>query len=288
MVTISTSALIRKLALLMPYGKLFSTRDCLNFGTRAAVDQALYRLVNDGVITRIARGLFARIAGNTPIPTAVEIAEAKASAFHRRLYAHAEKALQQFRMHKPSKSKHQFATDGDTTSFLTIRGRIFLKHYAMRKLKLEDTKPGLAIRALWSVRLPDLMPDVLPDVVNYLNREEKQTLRHSCEIMPWYISDTAVSLMPINFKLAFDEKIKEAEKFMSRMSEIVATRKRIVLRTVDSHIIPAGSSYERISSGSASQKDGAGGDNDEEWKFDDDFERYKNMPNNEYDEAELE
>lgn len=43
-----------------PDGWVFSAKDFLTFGTRAAVDQALSRLAKDGRIRRVARGLYDR------------------------------------------------------------------------------------------------------------------------------------------------------------------------------------------------------------------------------------
>ena len=42
-----------------PQGWVFSSADFLSAGTRAAVDQALFRLMKDGTIMRVARGLYA-------------------------------------------------------------------------------------------------------------------------------------------------------------------------------------------------------------------------------------
>lgn len=42
-----------------PQGAVFSSADFLSVGTRAAVDQALFRLMKDGTIVRVARGLYA-------------------------------------------------------------------------------------------------------------------------------------------------------------------------------------------------------------------------------------
>ena len=43
----------------MPQGAVFSSVNFLSAGTRAAVDQALYRMMKGGTITRVTRGLYA-------------------------------------------------------------------------------------------------------------------------------------------------------------------------------------------------------------------------------------
>jgi hypothetical protein len=59
---VRTSQLIQQAITDQPYGAVFSSTDFLSVGTRAAVDQALFRLMKDGTIVRVSRGLYA-VAG---------------------------------------------------------------------------------------------------------------------------------------------------------------------------------------------------------------------------------
>jgi hypothetical protein len=54
-----TSQLLRQALVDMPPGAVFSSADFLAIGTRAALDQALCRMVRAGDIVRVARGLYA-------------------------------------------------------------------------------------------------------------------------------------------------------------------------------------------------------------------------------------
>jgi hypothetical protein len=54
-----TSEVIRQAIAEQPHGGVFSSADFLSAGTRAAVDQALCRLMKTGAIVRVARGLYA-------------------------------------------------------------------------------------------------------------------------------------------------------------------------------------------------------------------------------------
>jgi hypothetical protein len=54
-----TSELIRHTIRNKPEGTVFSSADFLSLGTRAAVDQVLFRLMKSGAILRVARGLYA-------------------------------------------------------------------------------------------------------------------------------------------------------------------------------------------------------------------------------------
>lgn len=55
----NASKIIRQAIDDKPQGTVFSSADFLSMGTRAAVDQALHRMMRNGVIARVARGLYA-------------------------------------------------------------------------------------------------------------------------------------------------------------------------------------------------------------------------------------
>src|SRR5260221_707329 len=75
----NTNQTIRKQAMSIPKGKPFATTKFLSLGKRAAVDQAISRLVKAGEITRVARGIFVRPEKNkylgAVIPNPTKIAE---------------------------------------------------------------------------------------------------------------------------------------------------------------------------------------------------------------------
>src|SRR3970040_2969818 len=65
-------------------GEPFTSRELLALGSRASVDQTLSRLVRQGVISRVSRGIYVKpkksaILGEMPVPAA-RIAEAVARA----------------------------------------------------------------------------------------------------------------------------------------------------------------------------------------------------------------
>ncbi|MBU3694977.1 MAG: hypothetical protein FGM40_09155 [Rhodocyclaceae bacterium] len=71
-----TSRAIRQAIAGQPRGAMFSSADFLSKGTRAAVDKALSRLMRDGAIFRVARGLYA-VAGQSLDAQAVASALAR-------------------------------------------------------------------------------------------------------------------------------------------------------------------------------------------------------------------
>ena len=188
-----TMSLIRKHVHSLFEGQLFSTRDCLNFGRRGAVDQALSRLVQMGVILRVARGIFLRQEARTRVPSIAEIAVAKAKAFFRRIYSDADGASEKLKPKlTPSArqpAERSFFTNGSTSSFHTVHGRVYFRRVAPRKTELENNPHGLVIRVLWSLGRNGISDEIIQEVTSTLTRTDNSMLKKSCAIMPaWLVS----------------------------------------------------------------------------------------------------
>src|ERR1700691_4404370 len=89
-----TSSVIRRHIAGLGEGRAFSTRDLLSYGRRAAVDQALYRMVKNGDIIRLARGVFCKWSLKAKLPSMQQVIETKARAFGRQLFVHGADAAQ--------------------------------------------------------------------------------------------------------------------------------------------------------------------------------------------------
>lgn len=81
----STARLIREYAEQVELGEPFTTPELLKFGTRAAVDHSLSRLVKEGLLMRITRGVYVRpnvskyLGSVTPAPFKIAEAVARSS-----------------------------------------------------------------------------------------------------------------------------------------------------------------------------------------------------------------
>lgn len=102
-------------------GQIFTTSQVLHFGTRNAVDLALSRLVKCQILKRLAQGVFVLRSPCSGALSAVDVAFAKASAFGKRIYI------------EQSGSPPLFLTNGASTSFSSVFGRISFKFTGARK-----------------------------------------------------------------------------------------------------------------------------------------------------------
>lgn len=191
----TTTTLIRRHISSLPDGQLFATRDVLVYGSRSAVDKTLSRMVIDGFIQRVARGVFVRInwrVGNVVRP--IDIAQTKARAFGRMIVRHAlefqlpaSPTSKQWPRYKPT--QFIYDTPGYSSSFRTIFGRIHFRNAAQRKIKLGDTEVGLIARSLWHLGNGAFSDELVMKVIAPLEGTERQQLVEWSGLVPTWLNE---------------------------------------------------------------------------------------------------
>jgi hypothetical protein len=185
-----TRASIRRHINSIPAGKSFSTRDFLNYGLRAAVDQTLYVMVKAEEIVRVARGIFIKPPkGRCELPSAMEIAATKAKAFGKQIYTHGRDAAKAMKLVESGNGEPTFTTNGRSTSFFSIHGRIYFKGTNAKDITKANSRVGLIIRALKQVGRYALDRSALAKVMDGLARSDRNELRQSMNWMPSWMSD---------------------------------------------------------------------------------------------------
>jgi Family of unknown function (DUF6088) len=184
-----TSALIKRHINQLEKSTIFSTRAMLNYGTRAAVDQCLYRLVKSGRIIRLAWGLFTREDSNNASPSHLEIATEKARAFTRKILTDGIDRARAMGLTKVGNKELVFATDGCSSAFRSGQTQIHFKAISLRKMSLENSALGQVIRALWHLGKEDCTAAVIAVATSNFTHRQYQELRHSAHLMPdWMTS----------------------------------------------------------------------------------------------------
>jgi hypothetical protein len=172
----------------LPATQIFTTRELLQYGKRSAVDQALYRMVQSGFIIRLARAVFVRDASFEP--TVQEIAEAKMTAWNKAIFTHADDLLSAMKLaHETASNVHVVAVDGPSSSFDTIAGRVELKGIGCRRVKLNETKVGQIVYALWHIGKRLCTEREVVVATQSLSRSERDDLRRSTAMMPAWLND---------------------------------------------------------------------------------------------------
>ncbi len=126
----------------LPEGLMFSSRDLLLYATRATVDQTLHRLMEKGVIVRVARGVYMRETENGWRPTIDELARFKAKAFSKEIYIAAAADHDKSTSSDGDQVKTTFYCSGGSSSFMYGDNRIYLK----------GTRPGFQLRHAQTIK----------------------------------------------------------------------------------------------------------------------------------------
>jgi len=172
-------------------GKPFSIRDCLIYGPRNVVDQVFHRLVVEGRIVRVARGVY--IKNTAPPPSVAEIIQVKVAAFGRTIAVHGSLAAR--KLSDPGRIKQPlvFVSSGATSSFRVGRHIVRLIRTSARKLQLADTRVGLAIRALWHLGKSTCDVEMASSMVTSFQTSDRRILRLSAALMPQWLRDCFAS-----------------------------------------------------------------------------------------------
>jgi hypothetical protein len=192
-----TTAHIRRQLARMIGTKPFSIRDFLAFGARAAVDQAFARLVKNGEVIRIARGIY--IKPNSPLPSAFEVALVKAAAFRRIIAVHGARAALHLKIcgnsiENQSNNEYVFACSGRSSSFRFGNQVIRYVGTSARKLHFGDSRPGLAIRSLWHLGKNICTMEMASQAVRPFFRSDHQEFKQQADIMPAWMQELFLSI----------------------------------------------------------------------------------------------
>ncbi len=128
-----TSPFVRRYINRLSPNTIFSTQEVLQYGTRAAIDKALSRLVKNGHIIRIARGLFRKEDYDVPLPPIIEIAKFKAQAFNKEIFT------KDVNTEAISDLESTFLTNGRSSSLRY--GNTFIRLKGISPKKLDRLKP---------------------------------------------------------------------------------------------------------------------------------------------------
>jgi hypothetical protein len=140
----NVSEIIRQAIAEKPQGAVFSSADFLTVGTRAAVDQALYRMMRSGAITRVARGLYVAAGQQVQAQT---VATAVANKTGERVGL------------LPSEEPRDVwvvPTSGQSRTVTAAGHTVQFRRMSQRKVQLAATPKGALLLELWGRGMKNL------------------------------------------------------------------------------------------------------------------------------------
>jgi hypothetical protein len=172
----------------LPDDKPFSIRDFLIYGPRYTVDQVFHRLVVQGRIIRVARGVYVKDTARR-MPSLAKIIEVKVASFNRRIVVHGSKAASKLTEKGQKEQTLVFASNGATSSFRVGKHIVHIIRASARKLQSGDHPAGLAIRALWHLGKRVCNVEAAGKMLWGFQQNDRKELRLSAALMPQWLRD---------------------------------------------------------------------------------------------------
>jgi len=172
-------------------GSLFFNDDFLRFGNAKAVSKALERLVDKKEISRIARGIYARLEIDPilgPVkPSTESIAKAIAKRDKARIVPTGVLALNSLGLSTQIPMNIVYLTDASARKITVDKRKIIFKKSSPKNLAAIGKISSLAIQALKEIGENNLSKKEKELIVHHLKKEEPFRLEHDIRLAPEWV-----------------------------------------------------------------------------------------------------
>jgi uncharacterized protein DUF6088 len=171
-------------------GAVFTPKDFLDLGSRAAVDQALSRLADKGEIRRLSRGLYhaprisLKLGPLSPDPDVVAQAVARASGG--RLQVTGAQAANALGLSTQVPAKTEYLTSGPTREVKVGKRVVTLRHASPKVLLAPGSKAGTVVQALRYLG-PDAATQAADQLAPTLDDADRRVLRRAASNAPGWM-----------------------------------------------------------------------------------------------------
>ncbi|MCQ4313719.1 type IV toxin-antitoxin system AbiEi family antitoxin domain-containing protein [Pseudomonas stutzeri] len=173
----------------MRKGKPFSRTVFAQVGSRAAVDNALSRLVRSGCLERVAHGIYmrpkmsiytgCRVRAN---PLAIMMIRAKANG--ETIQIHGAEAVRRLGLSTQMQVLPTYYTSGTTREIEIGNAVVRLRHVSSARLQHAGTKVGLVLAALHYLGKEGMSDKVVSNIIKTLDSAELLKLK-ACKMPVW-------------------------------------------------------------------------------------------------------
>jgi hypothetical protein len=181
------SVLLKRYIAKLTGDEIFTTRDCLPFGSRAAIDQGLSRLVKANILVRLARGVFMLKNSHRKKPSIGEIAQVKAQSFGRLIATHGSTLAYQCGLQAKPPKEVLFSVNSSSSTFKAGNIQVHLKKTCWRKMSLQRLRVGKVLIALWHVGQGNSNQAKVTKAIGQFGHRDKVTLRESMRWIPAWL-----------------------------------------------------------------------------------------------------
>ncbi len=172
-------------------GSLFFVEDFLRFGNYKTISKALERLVEKEEISRVARGIYARLEKDPilgPVKPGTEaIAKAIAKRDKARIIPTGALALNAFGLSTQVPMNVVYLTDGAARKIDIGKRTIVFKKTSPKNLAAIGEISSLAIQALKELGKDNVTESQKRIILDYLRKEDNYRLEHDIKLAPEWI-----------------------------------------------------------------------------------------------------
>lgn len=172
-------------------GTLFFTEDFVEFGSAKAIAKALERLVNQGELSRVARGIYARLDVSPVLgellPTTEQIALAISRRDMARIMPTGALALNALGLSTQVPMNVVYLTDGAARKIEIGRRKIVFKKSVPKNLAAKGKISGLVIQALKDIGKGQVTDHEINIILDHLRKEEVTHVQHDIKLAPEWI-----------------------------------------------------------------------------------------------------
>jgi hypothetical protein len=175
-------------------GKVYTSKDLVHLGNRAAVDQALSRLARDGTVQRLARGLYYYPRTNSRLgivvsPSGDEIAAALARQTGSRIAPSGALAANRFGLSTQVPAKYVYLTDGRSRE-VGVGNQVFaMKHVAPKELPIGNPVSAAVFQALRYLGSDSINNTVIGRLRRRLSTKQRRQLLQDARYTTGWIAD---------------------------------------------------------------------------------------------------
>lgn len=172
-------------------GSVFFIDDFLCFGTSKAVGKALERLVNAGEVSRVSRGVYARLKQHPMfgelLPTAEDIAKAIAKKDKARIIPTGVLGLNALGLSTQVPLNLVYLTDGSARIIKIRKRTVKFKKTSPRNLSAIGPVSSVVIQALKEIGKDKVTEKEMGIILQHLKSEDPYRLEHDIKLAPEWI-----------------------------------------------------------------------------------------------------
>lgn len=189
-------------------GKLIFPADFNDLGNVNAIKTSLSRLVNDGMLERLAQGIYLYpkhddVLG-TLYPSTEEIAYNIAKRDKARIIPTGVAALHRLRLSTQVPMKLVYLTDGAPRKIKVGKHIITFKSTTAKRLAAKGKISSMVIQALQELGKEAVTDQVLNRIIEVLQQEDKKIIKEDSKLAPVWIASILLSIIE---KLEKDDRV---------------------------------------------------------------------------------